>query len=89
MSFMVLRNGSYVDAIEQSAKWEEASGCGLTPQLRLFELTGLMRIIPVCASVDDAISSLRGGVQVPILNNVKIIFQAQPENVGSQESQLP
>ncbi|MFY9423442.1 MAG: anti-sigma factor antagonist, partial [Bacillota bacterium] len=36
--------------------------CGLTPQLRkLFELTGLMRIIPVYASVDDAISSLRGG----------------------------
>lgn len=37
--------------------------CGLTPQLRkLFELTGLMRIIPVYASVDDAISGLQGGV---------------------------
>jgi len=37
--------------------------CSLTPQLKkLFELTGLMRIIPVYASVGDAISDLQGGV---------------------------
>jgi stage II sporulation protein AA (anti-sigma F factor antagonist) len=37
--------------------------CSLTPQLRrLFELTGLTRIIPVFASQTDAVSALQGGV---------------------------
>lgn len=36
--------------------------CSLTPQLRkLFELTGLTRIIPVFASQDDAVVGLQGG----------------------------
>jgi stage II sporulation protein AA (anti-sigma F factor antagonist) len=36
--------------------------CSPTPQLRkLFELTGLTRIIPVFASQDDAVVGLQGG----------------------------